>query len=86
MNEQEQRTIQHVIVDVREMLKDQESGHDWSHVFRVWTNAKLIAQDEQVNLFIVELGALLHDIADWKFHEGDETVGSNTAREILKKY
>ncbi len=86
MTEIEQTFIQAVAHEVEEKLKDQESGHDWWHVLRVWNNAKLIARDEEVNLFIVELGALLHDIADWKFHDGDESVGPHVARELLKKH
>ncbi|MBL4747081.1 MAG: HD domain-containing protein [Flavobacteriaceae bacterium] len=69
---------------VQETLIDAEGGHDWFHVLRVWNNAKLIAKSEQVNLFIVELGALLHDIADAKFYDGDETVGPKMAREFLE--
>jgi len=69
---------------VQETLKDAEGGHDWFHILRVWNNAKLIAKSESVNLFIVELGALLHDIADAKFYDGDETVGPKMAREFLE--
>lgn len=69
---------------VKETLKNAEGGHDWFHILRVWNNAKLIAKTENVNTFIVELGALLHDIADSKFHNGDETVGPKIARKFLK--
>jgi len=69
---------------VQETLKDAEGGHDWFHILRVWNNAKLIAKSEEVTLFIVELGALLHDIADAKFHDGDETVGPKIARAFLE--
>jgi len=69
---------------VQETLKDAEGGHDWFHILRVWNNAKLIAKSESVNLFIVELGALLHDIADAKFYDGDETVGPKMARVFLE--
>jgi len=69
---------------VQETLKDAEGGHDWFHILRVWNNAKLIAKSESVNLFIVELGALLHDIADAKFYDGDETVGPKMARAFLE--
>ncbi len=65
-------------------LKDAEGGHDWFHILRVWNNAKLIAEEENVDLFIVELGALLHDIADSKFHNGDESIGPKIAREFLE--
>lgn len=68
---------------VQQTLENAEGGHDWFHILRVWNNAKLIAKTENVNLFIVELGALLHDIADSKFHNGDETIGPKIAREFL---
>ena len=70
---------------VKESLKNAEGGHDWFHIQRVWRNAKLIAETETADLFIVELGALLHDIADSKFHNGDETIGPKVASEFLKK-
>jgi uncharacterized protein len=70
---------------VKENLKNAEGGHDWFHIVRVWNNAKLIAKTEKVDNFIVELGALLHDIADAKFHHGDETVGPKIARQFLAK-
>lgn len=69
---------------VKTSLKDAEGGHDWFHILRVWNNAKLIASEENVDLFIVELGALLHDIADSKFYNGDETMGPKIAREFLQ--
>ncbi len=69
---------------VQASLKDAEGGHDWFHILRVWNNAKLIASEENVDLFIVELGALLHDIADSKFYNGDETMGPKIAREFLQ--
>ncbi|MDF1517166.1 MAG: HD domain-containing protein [Lutibacter sp.] len=69
---------------VKNALKNAEGGHDWFHILRVWNNAKLIAKNENVDGFVVELGALLHDIADSKFHEGDETIGPKIAREFLE--
>jgi uncharacterized protein len=69
----------------RETLTDGGAGHDWWHVYRVWQNALHIAQSENVDLFVVELAALLHDIADHKFHGGDETIGPRTARAWLEK-
>lgn len=68
---------------VKKTLSDAEGGHDWFHIERVRKNAKLIAKTEEVDLFIVELGALLHDIADSKFHNGDESVGPKMASEFL---
>jgi len=69
---------------VKKELKDAESGHDWWHTYRVYNLAKTIAKSENVNMEIVELGALLHDVADRKFHNGDETVGPKKARDFLK--
>lgn len=68
---------------VKATLQGAEGGHDWFHIERVWKNAKAIARHENVNLFIVELAALLHDIADAKFHDGNENVGPETARNFL---
>ncbi len=65
-------------------LQDAEGGHDWWHVYRVWKTARTIAIGENVDNFIVELGALLHDIADSKFYDGDETIGPKRAREFLE--
>jgi uncharacterized protein len=70
---------------VKKSLQDAESGHDWNHVFRVWSNAKKIAEGEQCDLTVVELGALLHDIADSKFHNGDEEKGPTLAQAFLKE-
>ena len=73
---------------VKETLVNAEGGHDWWHILRVWNNAKTIAQNESLiddnSLFIIELGALLHDIADAKFHNGDEEIGPRTARFFLE--
>ncbi|MEQ9310688.1 MAG: HD domain-containing protein [Balneolaceae bacterium] len=57
-----------------------DSGHDWWHIHRVRNTALTIAKEEKADLFVVELAALLHDIADHKFHDGDEDIGPNTAR------
>jgi uncharacterized protein len=75
--------IQKTIEFVKDALSDAEGGHDWWHIYRVWNLSKHIAQTEKVNFFIVELGALLHDIADHKFHHGDEEIGPHIAREFL---
>lgn len=69
---------------VKATLKNAEGGHDWFHILRVYKNAKLISSQENVDEFIVELGALLHDIADSKFHNGDETIGPKEARKFLE--
>lgn len=77
--------INKTIAFVKHTLADAEGGHDWFHIERVYKNALLIAKSEPVNTFVVSLGALLHDIADSKFHNGDETIGPKTAREFLFK-
>lgn len=79
-----QQIIKNTEVFVKKTLKNAEGGHDWFHILRVWNNAKLIAKNENVDGFVVELGALLHDIADSKFHDGDETIGPKIAREFLE--
>jgi len=70
---------------VRATLKDAEGGHDWFHTLRVYHNAILISKGENVDALVVALGALLHDIADSKFHDGDDTIGPKMAREFLFK-
>ena len=61
---------------------DDGSGHDWWHVHRVWNTAKHLADAEGADRTIVEIAALLHDVADWKLNE-DESQGLNTIRELL---
>lgn len=61
---------------VRSKMLREASGHDWWHVYRVWKMAVKIAKKERSDIFVVELAALLHDIADWKFHDGDMNAGA----------
>lgn len=68
---------------VREALNGAEAGHDWWHIQRVWNNARAIGAGEQVDMMVVEVAALLHDIADSKFHGGDEEAGPRKAEEFL---
>ncbi len=75
--------IQDTIAFVKQKLEKAESGHDWFHVERVYKNALLIAKEENCNVIVVKLGALLHDIADSKFHDGDETIGPKIAQDFL---
>ncbi len=82
MNDSE--IVNKTILFVKAKLDNAEGGHDWFHIERVFKNALLIADGEGCNLMIVKLGALLHDIADSKFHDGDETVGPKIAREFLE--
>ena len=76
--------IETTIQFVKATLAQAEGGHDWFHIERVYKNAVLIAASENCDLVIVQLGALLHDIADSKFHDGDETIGPRTARTFLE--
>jgi uncharacterized protein len=69
---------------VKTTLSNAEGGHDWWHIYRVWNNAKKIAATENADQLVVELAALLHDIADSKFHNGDEEIGPKTAGDFLK--
>ena len=76
--------INNTILFVKQKLENAEGGHDWFHIERVYKNALLIAKEENCNLQIVQLGALLHDIADSKFHDGDESVGPKVAKAFLE--
>lgn len=78
------KVIQNAITFVKETLSEAEGGHDWFHIERVYRTALNIAKSEPVNVYIVSLGALLHDIADAKFHEGDEKIGPQKARAFLE--
>jgi uncharacterized protein len=70
---------------VKDKMLGEGTGHDWWHVYRVWQNAKRIAgYDKDADLYIVQLGALLHDISDWKFSGGDEDAGAREARKWLE--
>ncbi len=75
--------IEKTKIFVKKTLTGAEGGHDWFHVQRVFKNSLLIAKEEDANLLIVSLGALLHDIADAKFHNGDETIGPLVAKNFL---
>lgn len=79
----QETVIQKTIDFVKKTLADAEGGHDWWHVYRVWNLSRQIAKTENVDGFVVELGALLHDVADSKFYDGDETIGPRKAREFL---
>jgi len=76
--------IENTAAFVKETLKSAEGGHDWWHIERVWTNAKQIANTERCDILVVELAALLHDIADSKFNNGDEEIGPATAGNYLQ--
>lgn len=75
--------VEKTIDYIKDTLKDAEGGHDWFHTQRVFKNTLLIAKDENVDILVVSLGALLHDVADAKFHGGNEEIGPRKAREFL---
>ena len=77
--------IQKTIDYVKAELAEAEAGHDWFHIERVWKTARKIGIEENADLLVVELAALLHDIADSKFHGGDEEIGPRKAGEFLRK-
>jgi uncharacterized protein len=76
--------VNKTILFVKKKLDNAEGGHDWFHIERVYKNALSIADNEDCDDTVVKLGALLHDIADSKFHDGDETVGPQIARDFLE--
>ena len=76
--------IKNTILFVKQKLENAEGGHDWFHIERVYKNSLLIAKEEHCSLEIVQLAALLHDIADSKFNDGDETVGPKVAKAFLE--
>ncbi|MCD4646984.1 phosphohydrolase [Bacillus mycoides] len=80
----EDKVIEKTIYFVKSKLHNQETGHDWYHVERVWQNAIQIGLEENADMFVVQLASLLHDIADWKFHSGDESVGPKVAHDWLE--
>ena len=84
MSQDDRTLIERTISFVKEQLDGAEGGHDWWHIHRVYQNAKLINQGENVDQITVELAALLHDIADPKFHDGDEELGPKLAQEFLE--
>lgn len=81
----DQNLIETTKTFVQNELRDAEGGHDWFHVLRVYNNTLLISKGEDVDTLVVSLAALLHDIADSKFYNGDETIGPKKAREFLFK-
>lgn len=80
-----EQLIDETVAFVKEALRGAESGHDWWHIERVWKTSKAIAAKEEADLLTIELAALLHDIADSKFHGGDEEKGPLTASAFLRQ-
>lgn len=81
----EKKIIEEIKKYLKENFKADATGHDWWHFWRVWKMAKEIAKKEGGNLFVIELAALLHDVADYKFNDGDDKAGGKTARVLLEK-
>lgn len=75
--------IDRVAAQIRARCQGESSGHDWHHIDRVWTLARRLAIAEGADLQVVELAALVHDIADWKFHAGDDSAGPRAAQMLL---
>lgn len=86
MQASQKQIVEHVAAVVRSRMEGEGSGHDWWHVHRVWQTARRISKIERADMYEVELTALLHDIADWKFTDGDESAGPREARRILEDY
>lgn len=84
INQEHNQLIDETVRFVKHTLEHAESGHDWWHIQRVWNNAQLILKSELADRRIVELAVLLHDIADSKFHNGDEEIGPQKAGNFLK--
>ena len=80
----ENQLIQNTLAFVKRELSDAEGGHDWFHIQRVFNTSKLLLQHEEGDSLVVQLAALLHDIADPKFHNGDEQIGPQTAQDFLE--
>lgn len=77
--------VQRVATRIRSRFAEEASGHDWHHIHRVWRLARKIAVAEGARLDVVELAALVHDIADWKFHGGDDAIGPREAERLLRE-
>jgi uncharacterized protein len=82
----DEELIQKTADFVKDKFSGEATGHDWWHMYRVWQLSKHIADSEpDADKLVVELAALLHDIADWKFHDGDMEAGPRAAREWLEQ-
>jgi uncharacterized protein len=78
--------IASVARDMERKFSGESGGHDWWHIRRVWQLSRKIALHEKADCFIVELAALLHDVADWKYQNSDETNGVETIKSFLSRY
>jgi len=84
MNRKQKEIIRKTAAYARKTLGREATGHDWLHVERVWDNARMLGKGSGADMFTVELAALLHDIADWKFHGGDASAGPKKAAAWLR--
>lgn len=80
-----QSVIEQTINFVKITLANAETGHDWFHIERVYKTAQTVNNIEKGDQLVVELAALLHDIADSKFNNGDEEIGPRKAGDFLKE-
>lgn len=80
-----QNLVDRVAAHIKARFLAESSGHDWHHINRVWQLTRRIAAQEGADSQIAELGALVHDIADWKFHDGDDSVGPREADALLRR-
>lgn len=85
LTDAQQKIVDQTAAHVRSQMEGDSSGHDWWHVWRVWQNSLFISRTENADRFVTELAALLHDIADWKFHDGDDSAGPKAARAWLSE-
>ena len=81
---------------VRESLKNSDSSHDWLHIERVVNTAlklsgsvALLREADSrgretlwhfIDKEVVHLGALLHDICDWKYTQNGSEIAKNFLR------
>lgn len=77
--------VERIATHIKSRFLYESSGHDWHHISRVWRLSRQIALQEGADLEVAELGALVHDIADWKFHGGDESIGPREAERLLDR-
>jgi len=84
LTDEQKQTVERTVQLVKEKLGEDTTGHDYFHIMRVRTLAARLAALEGADVFVVELAALLHDIADWKFHGGDLNEGPRVASEWLQ--
>lgn len=85
MENEKNTLVSRVAAHIAARFAEESSGHDWHHINRVWKLAGRIANDEGADQEVVELAALVHDIADWKFHGGDDAIGPRQAEQLLRQ-